>query len=340
MKASPYSEMMSTERIVSPLRSAGPVARIVRPAVRLAGLFMLLSALPRTACAHGRVTTVSTPFSPAPGFEWVWYAYLLGFIALGGILILRAEKGLKVRVFLWTVLSYVISALPAFIWASLMPWGGGGLWFPGSQRNTRIFAGLGWRDVGLEFAIVNLFALVLVFHGILILARYFRFSREYAERRATVMIGLYLVCVLPFVFAGALTHGWLGGYVHGECKDNMEALIDALAGYAGEHQGRLPAGEDMRDIHEKILPYLERSPGPAGSGDPVYVCPVGGTLDRDPKPYAWNRDASAKTVDELISEHQNMILISCPYHPRLKRPEFSLLWLSIQMEKAAEGGAE
>jgi hypothetical protein len=139
-------------------------------------------------------------------------------------------------------------------------------------------------------------------------------------KRIFVFIGangiIYLLCLIPFLASGAMAHGQ---GPRQQCRSQFSwGVGSALIAYTRAHQGRLPDGRTIERVFKELEPYYaETSMGMGGYGpisDPL-ICRAGEWYDRHPRRYTWNASLAGKSIDELRTLPQAM-LITCPYHKR------------------------
>jgi len=165
--------------------------------------------------------------------------------------------------------------------------------------------GYGWKEVGSDFAIWNIIGFIFLSSTIMVLCVTLG---VHGWRRLIFTVGanlgLYLICLFPYLWTGALSHGWPGGYTHDYCRTQLGRLGEKLLEYARKH-GRLP--------NEKVVQGMltEHDSGGWKSG----VCPVGRAAERKPKRYAWNPSMSGMPWADVGNLQQPEVLLSCPYHP-------------------------
>jgi hypothetical protein len=175
-----------------------------------------------------------------------------------------------------------------------------------------VFWGRGWSDVGPLFLRWNGLGLALFVLSILLVVRWAT-KRPNARpcARWTLLTSplLYVLCLLPYLFTGALASGHPGGYTFGACSGNLRMLRDALLAHTQAHEGRLPSGRSMSEILPALQPYLMNK----RSIRHLEFCPVGGPYESQPKPYLWNARVAGESLSELAELAVPEVLLACPY---------------------------
>jgi hypothetical protein len=156
--------------------------------------------------------------------------------------------------------------------------------------------------------------------GVLCAYLFARLRTTSTHRSSLVLLGaniaLYLILLTPFIFSGALSHGWAGGYVNEGCRERLTAIERAVAEYAQNHKGTLPEASSIEELMPRIQPYLHTEQ--VRYLCPLTVCPLGAAYERNPKSYVWNRRFSgvgAASVPEYPDKETDFLL-TCPYHWR------------------------
>ncbi|HEX2950726.1 MAG TPA: hypothetical protein VHV83_14355 [Armatimonadota bacterium] len=129
-------------------------------------------------------------------------------------------------------------------------------------------------------------------------------------------VGVYLLCLTPYLATGAFAHGY-GPWQ--QCYQQLSSGIgSALIDYTRAHQGHLPAGRTMEQVFQELQPYYAKTILGMGLCGPIphpLICKAGEWYDRHPRSYTWNADLAGKSIAELKTLPQTM-LITCPYHKR------------------------
>jgi hypothetical protein len=73
----------------------------------------------------------------------------------------------------------------------------------------------------------------------------------------TVNIVVYIICLIPFIISGALSHGWTGDYVVKACNEKKDILTEALLKYTTQNNGKLPTANSMQELRPQIILYLK-----------------------------------------------------------------------------------
>jgi len=265
----------------------------------------------RVAQAHGMAFYASTPVSPPEGFAWVPILFGLLFLAANSFLLVRLWGHPWRRAFVRALVAVVLFALVFFEFGHMV-----------SKMSTAPFPGLGWGYpvhwglVGLPrtrhiFLAWNLYGLLFLVSVLLLVL----FDLKAATVRRSLLffgvnVAVYLVCLAPYLWSGAMTHGRAGGYVHSHCGGQIGRLGDALLTYAREHDGRLPDGETMQAVFAALVPHLAEPMNWAEQ--PVYSCPVCSAFEADPVPYLWNQRFSGATLEDLKALPHPEPVIMCP----------------------------
>jgi len=175
---------------------------------------------------------------------------------------------------------------------------------------------MGWRRVGWLFVRWNLYGYLFLL-GSLFLCGGIRRTKAHFKKLAPATLALYMIGLAPYLFTGALVHGWAGGYVHGGCERRLEALNSALVEFAEKHNGHLPTADGMDALLKELKPYLDESH--IRYSTPVDVCPLGGAYEREPKHYQWNTNFSGVTLRDIDPDQffQDVVPVSCPYHQNM-----------------------
>jgi hypothetical protein len=294
-------------------RYSGPDSSL--PRRRLVAGLLLLALIGRQVCAHGLVASPSTPMSPPAGFLWVppaWAAVLI--LANAAYLRRRRIAGWGEAILagaavaaLFGLILLAVGLVLRIVTNDLLPapwWG------------SRACYGLGWSGGALVlFGVWNGIGL-LILRSVVTrqIARSYRLSDPDRRLVQKMNAAVYLVALLPFLFAGALVHGWAGGHLHIGCRARIADLGHGLLEYALAHDGRLPEGETMDEVLVQIRPHLD--PRVRERGEPIHVCPVCAIYDRDPDTYAWNASMAGRELSELADLRKSEPLVSCacPYH--------------------------
>jgi hypothetical protein len=184
---------------------------------------------------------------------------------------------------------------------------------PGLGCPYPTFWGLGWHDVGGLFVKWNLLGLAFLLAA-LFLCSGVRRSFGRLGRMALCAAPFYVAALTPYLWTGALVHGWGGGYVLGECERRLTALNAAVLDYAKDHGDRLPDVEDLDALFAAVGDYLDEDA--VRFAGPPDVCPLGRAYDRRPERYVWDRAAAGMKIRDAVAraleEHQ--FPVSCPYH--------------------------
>jgi hypothetical protein len=274
----------------------------------LISAFFVISLFSDSIYAHGTSIYVSTPVSAPNNYGWVVLISTFILIVTHAILF---RKFLKLSWFL-AISGSVIAIIVLWLAYWFMVGLAGPLPIPQGER--RIFWGYGWRHVGIRFFCSNLLGIFLLGAGIWItsniLKKYQRSEGRKRWRLYAFSAGIYILCLCPYIFSGALTRGGHGGYTHMACGSRICELGLALQKYADEHSGLLPIGKDFAEIMPQLRPYVWTG---LRLRMPIQICPVGGSYEKDPKPYMWNSQMSGKSLDELKQLEKPEWLLRCPY---------------------------
>lgn len=126
--------------------------------------------------------------------------------------------------------------------------------------------------------------------------------------------GVYIAMLVPFVWTGAFSHGWGGGYVAWPCEDNLKALHRALVLYTHAHEGRLPIAASTDELKVQLAPYLDDTKPRGRHG--IWICPLAAVYENTPPSYTWNADLSGATLGKARAavKEGRTPLIRCSYH--------------------------
>lgn len=282
---------------------------------RIAIILALLPFLMNTAYAHATAVYVSTPVSPPSNFEWVYYTFLFVLIAVN----VRLYWRMKDR---HSKLLLALSGLFFFIYAFVF-------YFIGRLAATSTTApppglgpphwplwGLGWDAVGALFVRWNIYGILIL----VVMSIAASFILRLKSRRSMLIIALanilvYTLFLTPYIFTGALTHGWCSTYTHDRCRRHITQLAEGIIEYQRHNKGRMPDARTMAELYVKVKPYLghlyERD---YHTKYPIYYCPVGSTFEHDFPPFVWNNRLSGCTTEELAQLPQYEIAILCTWH--------------------------
>ncbi len=274
-----------------------------------------LLAVPRAAYGHSMAYYASTPVSPPQGFVWVAFSFWALALGVGAVLMRKlGQRG-------W-VSALALSLATTALFSTLFL----GIGVSVAHANTAPPPGLGWA-YPVQWGLAHEAYTHLVFTrwnigGVALLAAVAFVSSLVAARgrlRLTLcvvgaQVAVYLLCLVPYVSTGALTHGWAGGYVRDRCEYQIEDLGQALVSYADEHAGRLPTASDIRELCDRLAPYL---PDWYWADDRhVYECPVGSAFEPKPVLYVWNRRFSGARLKDLEALSPPALVLACPYPRR------------------------
>ncbi len=269
---------------------------------------------PGAAFAHSTAIYVSTPISPPVGHLWIRWAFLGVIFAIAAIAAFLARRRRAMLGVLWSLVLVSVFTL-VFYGAGVGATAACTAPLPGLGPASRVFRGLGWRHVGSFFVFWNVLGLLILAvlsfpaAGLLGLRA---IKHKLMFLAATTIV--YLGFLLPYVWMGAITHGWTGSYVDMDCASQLTVLGTGLRDYAKDHQGKLPTGDTMEEVFQDIRPYLGRWDN--WRGGPIYKCSLASDYERAPMPYVWNREMRGRALAELPGIAPPVPIISCPYqHP-------------------------
>ena len=272
-------------------------------------IFSFLSALAfsSTAYAHGLAVYASTPVTPPKGWYWIPILFVAGTIiwdwyALG--------KTVPLRRLIWReVLFLGVFALVFFVIgfgcanANTAP-------PPGLGLPHRAFHGMPLLRGGIVFLFFNALGLTLFLGAKKLLCVSLRPSDADAWkklRRAGATA--YMLAMVPYMLANAMTHGWAGGYVNRTCLNNMAEIGYGLVRYAEQNDGKLPEAESTEAVMQAIEPHFDE--GSKCSREPSGICPVEEVYKRHPRPYEWNPSFSGVMLIELEEGDSNEPVLRC-----------------------------
>jgi hypothetical protein len=272
---------------------------------------LLFWLLPAPAFAHGMSRFLSTPVSPPAGFLWV-ILYSAVVMTMGTALVLRRRCGLalgkgiglSLAGFALFGVAFMLVGIVAGAMTTAPP--------PGLALGFPVFWGWGWREVGHLFIQWNGLGLLMF------TACMFWFVRRAAQHaqvhscKKTVLVlspVLYLLCLLPYLFTGALASGRPGSYTLGACGLSLRQMGSALVKYSQIHDGKLPAGRTTAEILLALEPYLLGR----WRSYRIDVCPVRGPFEAKPEPYRWNQEVAGKSLAELAELPLPVVVLACPY---------------------------
>jgi hypothetical protein len=297
----------------------------------LVPLALALAAVATRAHAHGTRVMLSTPFSPPAGFQWVaWIAGPL-LVTLTVILVRRLSAATWRKACLAGT-SAVILAATAFFYFGRVAGNSSTAPPPGLGWGASVHWGLGWASVGEDFVAWNAIGLVFLGTALGILCMAFGVrSRRKILALYGIEFSMYVLCLVPYLCSGALSHGWPGNYTHDYCRTKLSRLGMEVLKYARAHR-RLPEAEWV----SALLREHDRW------GEPRGVCPVGRLRTRQPESYRWNAELSGTPLDEVGRLTEPEILLSCPHHPIHERwyPKYYALYTWDIMNPEREGNAE
>lgn len=139
---------------------------------------------------------------------------------------------------------------------------------------------------------------------------------------------IYMICTLPFIQKGAITHGWCGAYVRMECSRRLENLDCHLTRYALAHDSRLPIATNIAQLMAELEPIIAEDV--TRFSESPFTCPMGAAYERNPKPYTWNpRFSGMSLTDAQLPTKENAF--TCPYHH-----DTSHLWTNIEQCREGE----
>lgn len=187
-----------------------------------------------------------------------------------------------------------------------------------------------WRDVLVLWVAMGIGILITAIAGaiaagvfaliLLVILRCWRTLAPTKTKAMGILLSanalLYVGGLVPYIASGALSHGWCGGYVHGGCESRIKAIVWAMAGYALDHDDRLPEAASFDELLVKIEPYLDPEQTPRFSyASPIGICPRGAAYERSASPYIWNPRYSGALLDKIpeYPENQEDAVLACPY---------------------------
>jgi hypothetical protein len=262
--------------------------------------------------AHGTAIYVSTPVSAPRDFGWVVWVSVFILIVAHAVLLNKFMRVSWLLAIPCSLIAVTIFGLAFYCYGRLtekmtsIP-------LPALEWGKPVFGGFGWRAVGFIFCGWNLFGIGFLAACIFITCRILiTFGGSKIRERwplYALSAGAYILCLCPYIFSGALSSGWHGGYMKGACVRRICDLGIGLRKYADDHGGRLPIGKNLSEIMPQLRPYV-------WSGlrykMPIHECPLEGSYEKEPKPYVWNPQMSGKSLDEL-SQQKPEKLLWCPY---------------------------
>ena len=290
---------------------------------------LLVLSLPSIAYAHGVAIYASTPVTPPRGWLWVPPIFVIASIALDWFVLRKGVPPRKfirqeLRSFTWYLLALVlvgllIQTLGIFI---SVPVPGFGPPFPA-------FYGLPPLWPGIVFLIFNVIALAVFLQAKRGLCDGVDLSAT-PMRRALIggNVIIYILAIAPYIFAGAMSHGWAGGHIFVRCFHQTHYDIgEALVQYADEHDGRLPEAENFADLITAVEPYIDRDQ--RSRKKLLDVCPEEAAFSKTPRPYTWNADFTGARLDVSAESLSGKPMLSCP---RGHRPLYFEWLIKLQEE--------
>lgn len=269
---------------------------------------LLVLGVPAIAYAHSLAIYASTPVTPPRGWLWVPIVFVIGTILLDYVALGRAVSLPKLIVrdllclFIFFIVFFAIGSCSAMMTTGPMP----GLGPPHTA-----FYGMSVLGGGMVFLVFNALGLYIFLYSRRLLCATLKITeREIRRRLFGAGVVVYLLVLIPYVFASAMAHGWPGGHITMQCRMRVETIGAGLVGYAQEHGGALPRAETMEEVIAAVGPYLpeERSRWL----DPLDTCPIEDVYEREPRPYVWNADFSGARLDISEEYDENTPMIRCP----------------------------
>lgn len=261
--------------------------------------------IPTLSRAHGLAVYISTPLTPP--IEPIWVPLLfIGVLIAADRFILgdRVAKEILLRAESVSLLAYFAVLLFFGIQMSNLNTAPP----PGFNLPHPAFFGMHDRIIWVLFAIGNGLGLVLFVVFRLFFCKRLGIWRTGPGWRVLLAgAGVYLIALLPYVLIGGLSHGWCGGYVEGECSDNIEEICHAVVRYAEANEGRLPDVETTEKLLATIEPYIE---DPRRFAERPYFCSLESAYRKHPRPYIWDASfAGADPDDPAIAKRTEPLLI-------------------------------
>jgi hypothetical protein len=279
---------------------------LLRHSKYFATLLIVLFA-PIVSEAHSYRVYASTPSTPPLELLWVPVGFILATL-FWDYYVLRADYGTDVIVkkeLKYFALYFVVLILVGGIISGLSTAPPPGVGLP-----NHAYYGFGWDVVGLIFVIWNTIGLLLFIAFKNLMCRSMKIADS--RKKALILTGsaaIYILLLLPYFAAHALSHGWAGGYVNYDCENRLRTLGEAFYGYAENHGGMLPPGKTMGDVERQVRKYLETD---GLAGEDVITCPAERAFRRNPQKYVWNPYFSGKTISELKKIEKRTVMIYCP----------------------------
>jgi len=258
---------------------------------------------------HSFYRSVSTPISPPIEFWIILPVFTIIFLFLNSFLLILLLKKKILKAGLRTFL-LLLTFFFSFYLIGIISAGSTTEPPPGIFPPTPTWWGFDWSYSGNLFIIWNTIGVILLIIFIIIFIR----SKEIKKKIIFIIINitLYSVFLLPFVIKGSYVHGHEGGHVLTGCRIKLDILTNAVIDYAKENDDKMPAGNSIDEIINKINKYID--PGQIPYNRQIEICPYDFAREKYPEPYEWNKLYSGIEKSDLKNIDKMGLPFRCPYH--------------------------